>query len=109
MMLVDGGGVKRKPLLLGVRVETSKNLFEECPSTPAITSSQCIAPRLPVFARGSVTGTDRHSEPGSFPFREPVLEPGGAVATSAQLSDGVVGVDAVRPSAVGDDVDVVGK
>lgn len=44
-----------------------------------------------------------------LPLREPVLQSSGAESLAAELPDGVIGVDAVRATAVGDDLDVVGQ
>ena len=46
---------------------------------------------------------------GASPFREAVLETACRAAAAAQETDGVVGEDAVRAAAVGDDLEVRGE
>ena len=109
VLAVDMTAVDMRPLVRG---------GAGCSSVPASTAAE------PPGSRRGAQGVDldhefvrhrsssaaaRDGQPGSFPFGVAVLESAGVEAASAELTHGVVGIDAERAAAVRDDLDVLGQ
>src|SRR5713101_4093745 len=78
------------------------------PPRPQPTSSTTSS-GLGIANSASVLGPGCNGEACPLPFRKTVFEASGPVAAPLKLHDGLVGVDAVRPAAVGDDFGVAGE